>query len=124
MIFVTGHGDVPMAVGAMRHGAFDFLQKPFREQDLLDRVQRALARDRESRLELQQHDLIRGRLASLTPRGTEVLRLMIEGKPNRLIANELGLSQRTVELHRAHVIDKMGAQSIAQLVRMVIDTQP
>jgi two-component system, LuxR family, response regulator FixJ len=124
VIFVTGHGDVPMAVGAMRHGAFDFLQKPFREQDLLDCVQRALARDRENRLELQEHGLIRERLASLTPREAEVLRLMTEGKANKVIANELRLSQRTVELHRAHVMEKMGAHSLAQLVRMVMDTQP
>jgi two-component system response regulator FixJ len=123
VIFITGHGDVPMAVEAMQHGAFDFLQKPFRDQDLIDRVQKALARDRETRLSLQKHDQIRARLESLTPREREVLDLMIKGQQNKVMAGELGLSQRTVEIHRAHVMEKMGAHSVAQLVRMVIDAR-
>jgi FixJ family two-component response regulator len=123
VIFITGHGDVPMAVEAMQHGAFDFLQKPFRDQDLIDRIQKALARDRENRAALQQHDAIRARLESLTPREREVLELMVQGRQNKVMAGDLGLSQRTVEIHRAHVMEKMGATSVAQLVRMVLDTR-
>lgn len=121
VIFITGHGDVPMAVEAMRHGAFDFLQKPFRDQDLIDRVQQALARDRETREGLREHGKIRARIASLTPRELEVLDLLTIGKANKMMARDLGLSQRTVEIHRAHVMEKMGAKSVAQLVRMVMD---
>ena len=120
VIFVTGHGDVPMAVEAMQHGAFDFLQKPFRDQDLLDRIQRALARDRENRAQLLQKDQIRTRLESLTPREKEVLALMTRGRPNKLMAADLGLSQRTIEIHRARVMDKMQARSLSELVRLAI----
>ncbi|MFM1886037.1 MAG: hypothetical protein RL026_1194 [Pseudomonadota bacterium] len=121
VIFVTGHGDVPMAVEAMQHGAFDFLQKPFRDQDLLDRIQKALQRDRENRAELQQQDKIRARLETLTPREREVLQLMTRGRPNKLMAVDLGLSQRTIEIHRARVMEKMQASSLAQLVRMTLE---
>lgn len=121
VIFITGHGDVPMAVEAMQKGAFDFLQKPFRDQDLLDRIQRALARDRENRAELLQKDRIRARLESLTPREREVLDLMTRGRPNKLMAADLGLSQRTIEIHRARVMEKMNASSLAQLVRMTLE---
>jgi FixJ family two-component response regulator len=110
-----------MAVEAMQHGAFDFLQKPFRDQELLDRVQRALARDSENRSAIRQHERIRARLRTLTPREREVLDLLVQGKQNKMMANDLGLSQRTVEIHRAHVMEKMEAKSIAQLVRMMID---
>jgi FixJ family two-component response regulator len=123
VIFVTGHGDVPMAVEAMRHGAFDFLQKPFRDQDLIDRVQQALARDAETREELKEHSRIRARIATLTPREKEVLDLLTVGKANKMMAQDLGLSQRTIEIHRAHVMEKMGARSVAQLVRMVMDLE-
>lgn len=123
VIFVTGHGDVPMAVEAVQHGAFDFVQKPYREQEMLDRIQRALAKDRASRQALQERDRIRARLASLTPREREVMALMTLGKPNKVMAAELGLSQRTVEIHRAHVMEKSGAASVAQLVRMVLDSE-
>jgi len=123
VIFITGHGDVPMAVEAMQHGAFDFLQKPFRDQDLIDRIQKALARDRETRSSLHQHSQIRERLESLTPREKDVLKLLTEGKQNKVMAGDLGLSQRTVEIHRAHVMEKMGASSVAQLVRMVLDVK-
>jgi two-component system, LuxR family, response regulator FixJ len=123
VIFITGHGDVPMAVEAMQHGAFDFLQKPFRDQDLIDRVQKALARDREMRAKLGKHEQIRQCMDSLTPREKEVLQLLTQGKQNKVMAGELGLSQRTVEIHRAHVMEKMGASSVAQLVRMVIDAR-
>jgi FixJ family two-component response regulator len=121
VIFITGHGDVPMAVEAMQHGAFDFLQKPFRDQDLLDRIQRALTLDRENRAELSQKDRIRARLESLTPREREVLELMTRGRPNKLMAADLGLSQRTIEIHRARVMEKMNASSLAQLVRMTLE---
>jgi FixJ family two-component response regulator len=121
VIFITGHGDVPMAVEAMQHGAFDFLQKPFRDQDLIDRIQKALARDRDTRASLRKHSQIRERLDSLTPREKEVLKLLTAGQQNKVMAGELGLSQRTVEIHRAHVMEKMGASSVAQLVRMVMD---
>lgn len=123
VIFITGHADVPMAVEAMRHGAFDFLQKPFRDQDLIDRAQRALARDQENRQALKEHARIRACLDSLTPREREVLDLLTTGKANKIMAHDLGLSQRTVEIHRAHVMEKMGAQSVAQLVRMVMDLE-
>ena len=120
VIFITGHGDVPMAVAAMQQGAFDFLQKPFRDQDLIDRVQRALKKDRKNRVELCELSRIRERCDSLTPREREVLALLTSGKANKVMAADLGLSQRTVEIHRAHVMEKMGASSLAQLVRMVM----
>jgi len=123
VIFVTGHGDVPMAVEAIKDGAFDFIQKPYREQELLDRVQRALAADKSNHATLQERDRIRARLATLTSREHEVLQLMTLGKPNKVMAAELGLSQRTVEIHRAHVMEKTGASSIAQLVRMTLDIE-
>jgi FixJ family two-component response regulator len=110
-----------MAVEAMQHGAFDFVPKPFRDQELLDRVHRALAKDRETRAQLGQTDSIRRRFASLTPREQEVLELLVRGSSNKVMAADLGLSQRTVEIHRAHVMDKMEARSVAQLVRMVLD---
>jgi two-component system, LuxR family, response regulator FixJ len=121
VIFMTGHGDIPMAVDAMQHGAFDFLQKPFRDQDLLDRIQRAIVRDGELRQSLGEHARIRSHLESLTPREREVLDLMTEGKQNKAIAQILDVSPRTIEIHRARVMEKMGAQSIAELVRMMID---
>ena len=123
VIFITGHGDIPMAVEAMQQGAFDFLQKPFRDQDLIDRIQRALERDGRARAALDQHARIRERLDSLTPREREVLALMTRGKPNKIMAAELGVSQRTVEIHRARVMEKSGAASLAQLVRMVMDLE-
>jgi FixJ family two-component response regulator len=123
VIFITGHGDIPMAVEAMQHGAFDFLQKPFRDQDLIERIQRALERDAKNRAALTQHARIRERFESLTPREREVLTLMTRGKPNKVMAAELGVSQRTVEIHRARVMEKSGANSLAQLVRMVMDLE-
>jgi two-component system response regulator FixJ len=121
VIFITGHGDIPMAVEAMQAGAFDFLQKPFRDQHLIDCIQRALAKDRATRAELKERSAIRERLESLTPREREILTLVTSGKPNKIMAAELGVSQRTVEIHRARVMEKMGATSLAQLVRMVMD---
>ncbi|HJS92309.1 MAG TPA: response regulator transcription factor [Steroidobacteraceae bacterium] len=124
VIFITGHGDIPMAVEAMQHGAHDFLQKPFRDEDLIERVRRALAKDAKARASLEEHKAIRGRLDSLTPREREVLALMARGKPNKIMAHELGVSQRTVEIHRARVMEKSGAASLAELVRMVMDVEP
>ena len=123
VIFISGHGDVPMAVEAMQHGAFDFLQKPFRDQELLDRVQRALARDAQSRTTLAAGAQIRERIASLTPRELQVMHLVTHGKANKVVGAELGVSQRTVEIHRAHVMEKMHARSLAELVRMVLDAE-
>jgi FixJ family two-component response regulator len=124
IIFITGHGDVPMAVEAMQRGAMDFLQKPFRDQDLVDRIHKALEKDRAGRALLGSRERIRARLAQLTPRELEVMRLVTQGKPNKVIAGDLELSQRTVEIHRAHVMDKMGANSLAHLVHMVIEVDP
>ena len=124
IIFVTGHGDVPMAVEAMQQGAFDFLQKPFRDQELIDRVQRALLKDKEYRQLLAQKEGIIARLQSLTPREREVMDLLIDGNANKAMAARLGLSQRTVEIHRAHVMEKMGVRSLAQLVRIALEVVP
>jgi RNA polymerase sigma factor (sigma-70 family) len=121
VIFMTGHGDIPMAVEAMQHGAFDFLQKPFRDQDLLDRIQRAIARDSERRESLGEHARIEAHLESLTAREREVLDLMVKGKQNKQIAQELGVSPRTIEIHRSRVMEKMDAHSVAELVRMMLD---
>lgn len=124
VVFITGHGDVPMAVEAMRHGAFDFLEKPFHDQDLIDRVRRAFETDARNRRRLSDTDRIAGRLESLTAREREVLRLVSTGKLNKVIAADLGVSCRTVEAHRAHLMEKLGVQSVAQLVRIVMDLEP
>jgi FixJ family two-component response regulator len=121
VIFMSGHADIPMAVEAMQHGAFDFLQKPFRDQDLLDRIQRAIAKDSELRKSLGEHERIKSHLESLTPREREVLDLMTQGKQNKVVGQELGISPRTIEIHRARVMEKMGAHSVAELVRMMLD---
>ncbi|MEO0975401.1 MAG: LuxR C-terminal-related transcriptional regulator, partial [Pseudomonadota bacterium] len=121
IIFMTGHGDVPMAVQAMRGGAIDFLQKPLRDQDLLDRINEALRKDAENRELLAQHQATASRLAQLTAREREVLDLVVAGKANKVIAYELEVSQRTVEIHRARVMEKMRATSLAHLVRMVVE---
>jgi len=118
IIFITGHGDVPMAVDAMQKGAVDFIQKPFRDQDLLDRIREALKTDQERREEQQKHAEVAERLARLTNREREVFDLVVTGKPNKVIAYELGVSQRTVEIHRARVMEKMQARSLADLVKM------
>jgi two-component system, LuxR family, response regulator FixJ len=123
VIFISGHGDVPMAVEAMQFGAFDFLQKPFRDQELLDRVQRALARDAQTRATQAVGAQIRERIESLTPRERQVMTLVTLGKANKVVGAELGVSQRTVEIHRAHVMEKMRARSLAELVRMALDAE-
>ena len=120
IIFITGHGDVPMAVEAMKMGALDFLQKPFRDQDLLDRIQQALQYDADRREQLTEREQIRQRMNTLTPRERQVLDMILEGKANKVIAIDLDLSQRTVEIHRARVMEKMQARSLATLVQMVM----
>ena len=118
VIFITGHGDIPMAVEAMQKGAFDFIQKPFRDQELLDRIQDALKTEREQRSRREKQSVVRDKLSRLTKREHEVFDLVVTGKPNKIIAHELGVSQRTVEIHRARVMEKMEARSLADLVRM------
>jgi two-component system response regulator FixJ len=120
IIFITAHGDIPMAVQAVKAGAVDFIQKPFRDQDLIDKVQAALQQDAEMRQQLAERADISERIESLTPRELEVMELVVEGKPNKAIAHSLGISQRTVEIHRARVMEKMQAESVPQLVQMVI----
>lgn len=119
IVFITGHGDVPMAVTAMKSGAMDFLQKPFRDQDLLDRINKALAEAREQGAERAKEQAIRDRLALLTPREAEVMRRVVRGQANKVIAMDLGVSQRTVELHRARVMHKLNMRSLAELVSAV-----
>lgn len=118
VILVTGHGDIPMAVQAMKDGAFDFLQKPFRDQDLLDRINAAMKLDAENRQIVEKHADLRRREESLTAREREVMALVVDGRANKVIAIDLGLSERTVEIHRANVMEKMGARSVAHLVKM------
>jgi two-component system, LuxR family, response regulator FixJ len=119
IIFITGHGDVPMAVTAMKSGAADFIQKPFRDQDLIDRIHKALDRDRERRKGRAQEDAIRARIALLTPRENEVMQRVARGQANKVIAMDLSVSQRTVELHRARVMRKLGMRSLAELVHAI-----
>jgi two-component system response regulator FixJ len=118
VILVSGHGDIPMAVQAMKDGAFDFLQKPFRDQDLLDRINGALKQDAENRELVERHADLKRRVESLTPREREVMALVVDGRANKVIAIDLGLSERTVEIHRANVMEKMQARSVAHLVKM------
>ena len=123
VIFISGHGDISMAVEAMQHGAFDFLPKPFGDQELLDRVGRALQRDADNRRQVAQSDNIRACFEVLTPRERDVLALVVVGKPNKIMAADLGVSQRTVEIHRARVMEKMQAGSVAHLVRMMLELE-
>jgi FixJ family two-component response regulator len=118
IIFLTGHGDVPMSVKAMKAGAVEFLIKPFREQDLLDAVQIALARDRERRENDKLTSSLRARFDSLTPREQEIIALVASGLMNKQIAAEIGVSEVTVKVHRGNVMRKMGAKSLADLIRM------
>ena len=118
IIFITGHGDIPMSVRAMKEGAQEFLTKPVRGQDLLDAIQKAIASDRVLRKERAELSEIRARFDSLTPREKEVLDLVVAGLLNKQIADELGASELTIKTHRAHVMEKTHAESLAHLVRM------
>ena len=118
IIFITGHGDIPMSVRAMKAGAVEFLTKPFRDQDLLDAIQQALARDRDSRQQQSQIAELRTRFDELTSREKEVMHLVAAGLLNKQIAGELGISEITVKVHRGQVMKKMDAGSLADLVRM------
>ena len=124
VIFVSGHGDIPMAVEAMQHGAFDFLPKPFRDQDLIDRVQRALEKDKATALSCASGTASASASSRSRRASAKSSTLVTSGKANKVMAADLGVSQRTVEIHRARVMEKMGAASLAQLVRMVMDLQP
>jgi FixJ family two-component response regulator len=118
IIFITGHGTVSMSVQAMKAGAMDFLEKPFEEQQLLDAIQTAVEKDRQSKQQKGEMVQIQQRAASLTPREYEVFKLVVSGKLNKQIADELAASEKTIKVHRARVMDKMKAQSLASLVRM------
>ncbi len=120
VIIMTGHGDVPIAVRAMKAGAMDFIEKPFSDELLVDCVRRARRQAEEAQREGAEADDVRRRLQILTPREREVLQGMIAGQPNKLIAHALGISPRTVEIHRARVMDKMAARSLSALVRMAL----
>jgi FixJ family two-component response regulator len=120
IIFITGHGDIPMSVQAMKAGAVDFLAKPFRDQELLDAVISAIERDRSRREEKRKTSRLRSRYDSLTPREREVMGLVTSGLMNKQIAADLGLSEITVKIHRGHVMRKVGAKSLADLVKMAV----
>ncbi|MCM3873904.1 MAG: response regulator transcription factor [Pyrinomonadaceae bacterium] len=118
IIFITGHGDIPMSVQAMKAGAVEFLTKPFRDQDLLDAIEQGIERDRSARMQLTAMRELRERAEALTPREREVMRLVVTGLLNKQIAAELDISEKTVNVHRSQVMQKMQADSLAELVRM------
>ena len=118
IIFVTGHGDIPMTVRAMKGGAIDFLTKPFRDQDMLDSAMMAIERDRKRREAEKTISVLRAHFETLTPREREVLALVTAGLMNKQIAAEIGIAEITVKIHRGHVMKKMGARSLADLIRM------
>ncbi len=120
IIVITGHADVPMAVRAMRAGAFDFVEKPIDGEALLRAVQTAISARRKAGPNAREAEALRGRIASLTPRELEVMQALVVGHPNKVIAAELGISPRTVEIHRARVMEKLQAQSLSHLVRMAL----
>lgn len=120
IIFITGHGDIPMAVEAMRKGALDFMRKPIREQDLLDRIQDAFKQETGIRKETVKRKKITNLHASLTLREKEIFKLVASGKANKVIGFELDISERTVEVHRAQVMKKLDAQTLAELVKIKI----
>lgn len=120
IVFITGHGDIPMAVEAMKKGAVDFIRKPFRDQELLDRVREALDVENTNRSNYEDLSTIRERVALLTPRESEVFERVAAGQANKVVAIDLGISERTVEIHRSQVMQKTQARSLADLVRMKI----
>jgi two-component system, LuxR family, response regulator DctR len=119
VIFLTGHGDVPTAVAAVKRGAFDFVEKPFSDNALVDRIEQALAASRGHLEAARSHSKVARALAELTEREREVMRLVIDGKPNKLVADALGISVRTVEVHRARVFDKMNVRSAVELANLL-----
>ncbi|WP_018989330.1 response regulator transcription factor [Aromatoleum toluclasticum] len=124
IVFITGHGDVELAVQAMKHGACDFLQKPFKDQALLDAVAAAVRRGAEDRSQYAQRDEAKTRLARLSPRELEVARLVAQGLPNKLVARELDISEKTVHVHRQHVMEKTDTGSAAELARLMLRADP
>ena len=123
IIFITGHGDVPMAVQAMKHGAMEFLQKPFREQDLVDRVNEALEKNLNVHKLALQRTEIKQRVTKLTPRERQIMDMIVQGKASKVIAIDLGVSQRTVDTHRTRIMRKMQAKSLAELVKTAVRHQ-
>jgi len=120
VIIVTGHADVPMAVRALKSGAYDFIEKPFNDQVLLERVQRALEHGEEQRTIDQRRRMVDERIETLTPRERQVMEMVVNGMANKQVAAELGLSEKTIEVHRKHVMDKMQAGNVADLIRMAM----
>jgi len=123
VIFLTGHGDVPTAVAAVKRGAFDFVEKPFSDNALVDRIEQALAASREHLERRRARNRVVQSLAELTEREREVMQLVIDGKPNKLVADALGISVRTVEVHRARVFDKMNVKSAVELANLLRDQE-
>lgn len=123
IIFITGHGDIPMAVEAMRRGALDFIRKPFREHDLLDRINEALNIDEDAYRKARGRKALAEKLSTLSQREMEVFDRVADGQMNKVIAADLGISERTVEVHRGQVMKKLGARTLAQLVRVKIDME-
>ena len=123
VIFLTGHGDVPMAVAAVKQGAFDFVEKPFSNNALVDRVELALQRSAHALLERKAHETLQRALADLTDREREVMQLVVDGRANKLIADELNISVRTVEVHRARVFDKMDVKSAVELANRLASAE-
>ena len=119
VIFITGHGDVPMAVSALKKGAFHFIEKPFNDHDLVDLVEKALAADRDRQRVAASRETIEARLATLTQREREVMELILEGKYNKVIADDLSISMRTVEAHRSRIFDKMDVRSAVELAQLL-----
>lgn len=122
-IFVTGHGNVPMAVNAIKRGALDFIEKPFRDQELLTKIESAVQIERGLAESRTRYRLIAPRLATLTAREREVMRRVVEGKPNKCIAKDLAISIKTVEAHRSKMMEKLGVNSIAELVRIAVASE-
>ncbi len=120
IVFITGHGDIPMAVDAMRRGALDFIRKPFREQNVLDRINEALDLEAGKRRILGDREDVHSKISQLSEREREVFELVAEGQMNKTVAQDLGISERTVEVHRAQVMKKLGVKTLAQLVRIKI----
>ena len=126
VIFITGHGTVPQAIAAVKAGAFDFIEKPLREDTLLDSIERALHWNDKAYEERLERASLQVRAALLTPREREIFELVVAGEPNKIIARHLGISFRTVELHRAHIVEKLQARSLSDLIRigMIINSNP